>query len=248
MTVHITPGLDMRYMGLPKWPQMIVRGQPVTVGQAKEIIRRTDYAFTGVLSGNDHATIRIIATKLGLPSAMYHHPSNRDDKFDWEAAADFRELWGTIPTDYVTNNWVSSAFVYGPHGWCHPDGTISYDDNVGKWPNLDDIIKDWDTLAAAFPFLDLTVTLMNGESCEDDTRPVVTLKVRNGNVTVCPPEPAVDTTYPARDLADAIQKLATSGVEGRECGIPMAWIDEWGAQHWDKVRAQQTTPHKGGLT
>ena len=196
MSITITDNLDMRYMGLPKWPQMIVRGQPVTLDQAKEIIRRTDRAFTSHLSGNDHKTVRNIAQRLGLPASMYSaydgQPVDEKAERDWQAAEEFRALWGTISTEYVTNNWVSSSFIYGPHGWCHPDGTISYDHNVGKWPDLDDIIKDWDTLATAFPFLDVTITLMNGESCEDSTRPVVTLKVKDGNVTVCPPEPAPD--------------------------------------------------------
>lgn len=248
MSIIITDGLDMRYMGLPKWPQMIVRGQPVTVDQAKEIIRRTDRAFTCHLSGNDHKTVRNIAQRLGLPASMYsaYDGLGRDDEAaqdDWRAAEEFRELWGTISTEYVTNNWVSSAFIYGPHGWCHPDGTISYDHNVGKWPSLDDIIKDWDTLATAFPFLDVTITLMNGESCEEFTRPVVTLKVKDGNVTVCPPEPAPDPVMTPQEQT-ALMIATLSDNVGRECGIPMAWIDEWGAMHWDKVRALQAAQGK----
>jgi hypothetical protein len=229
----------MRYMGLPKWPQMIVRGNPVTLDQAKEIIRRTDDSLTCHLSGNDHATVRLIAKKLGLPSSMYTarggDPKGPDD---WQAAEEYRTLWGAIPTEYVRNNWVSSSYIYGPHGWCHPDGTISFDHNVGKWPDLDDIIKDWDTLATAFPFLELTVTLMNGEACEDNTSPVVTLKVKGGDVTVCAPEPAPDL-MPTPDHI-ALWRNAMSDEVGRECGIPMAWIDEWGAQHWDKVRPSRS--------
>lgn len=236
MTIHITPGLDMGHMGLPKWPQMVVRGQSVTVDQAKEIIRRTDTAFTRSLSGNDHETVRLIATKLGLPSSMYHLPGNWDrGPVDWEAAEVFRELWGTIQTEYVHNNWVSSAFVFGPHGWCHPNGTICYDDNVGKWPDLDEIVKDWDALATAFPFLELTATLMDGESCEDNTSPVVTLMVKDGTVTVCPPER--QPVVVPRDMGAALSALFQN-IPGQECGIPMEWIDEWGAQHWTKVQAQ----------
>jgi hypothetical protein len=36
--------------GLPKWPQMRVEGVPVTLEQAKEIIRRTDTFFTPPLT------------------------------------------------------------------------------------------------------------------------------------------------------------------------------------------------------
>jgi len=242
MAIIITPGLDMRYMGLPKWPQMIVRGQPVTLDQAKEIIRRTDRSFTSHLSGNDHKTVRNIAQRLGLPASMYSaYDGQAVDKAaerDWRAGEAFRELWGTINTEYVHNNWVSSSFIYGPHGWCHPDGTISYDHNVGKRPDIDAIIKDWDALATAFPFLDVTITVMNGESCEDGTRPVVTLKVKDGNVTVCPPEPAPDPVMTPQEQTALMMEVLSNNV-GRECGIPMEWIDEWGAMHWDKVRALQ---------
>lgn len=246
MSIHITSGLNTSRMGLPKWPQMVVRGTPVTVDQAKEIIRRTDSSFTLHMSGNDHKTVRLIATKLGLPSFMYYDPkASKEAEMDWGAAVEFRKLWGTISTEYVHNNWVSSAFVFGPHGWCHPDGTIRYDDNVGKWPGVDDIINDWDTLATEFPFLDLTATLMSGESCEDDTHAVVTLKVKNGTVTVCPPEPIVNSDSPPRDLGAAVDAMFVRA-PGRECGIPMEWIDEWAAQHWAKVQALQVSGGAGG--
>lgn len=244
MSVIITEGLDMRYMGLPKWPQMIVRGHPVTVEQAKEIIRRTDSAFTSHLSGNDHETIREIARRLGLPPAMYScpEPGPGNDRDFWQEAAEFREVWGTIPTEYVYNRWVTSAFIFGPAGWCHPDGTISFDHNVGKRPRLDDIIKDWDTLATEFPFLDITVTLMNGESCEEFTSPVVTLKVKDGNVTVCPPEPPSEVVRP--NMTVALMRTLGDHPPGYEMGVPWSWIDEWGAQHWDKMRALQASREK----
>lgn len=246
MTILIPEGLDPRFRALPKWPQMIVRGKPVTVDQAKEIIRRTDRSFTSHLSGNDHKTIRKIALKLGMPPGSFTafdelYDRAADSKIDWgvawKQARDFRELWGALPTEYVYNNWVSSSFVHGPYGWCHPDGTIEYHYNVGKWPSVESVAKDWDTIATAFPFLDLTVTLLSGENCEDGTEPVVTLKIKDGNVTVCPPEP-LSEPVPRRDVAEALLRMG-GDIEGRECGIPMEWIDEWGAQHRDKVRVLQ---------
>lgn len=48
---------ELLNLGLPKWPQMIVTGQSVTVDQAKNIILRTDsfltdpYKWSG---GNNH--------------------------------------------------------------------------------------------------------------------------------------------------------------------------------------------------
>ena len=242
MTVITAPNVDTNRMGLPKWPQMIVRGQPVTVDQAKEIIRRTDSAFVHSLSGNDHETIKTIAQKLALPSAMWFDQDNRRDwsvqdfHKTWEDAQHYRDVWGVISTEYVRNEWVSSAFIFGPNGWCHPDGTIAFDHNVGKYPSVEAVANDWDLLVTAFPFLDLTATLMSGEGCEDDIRPVATIRVKDGVVTICNPETPPEVIRP--DFSKAIQIINSEDL-GREMGIPMAWIDEWGAMQWEKIRALQ---------
>lgn len=79
---------------------------------------------------------------------------------------------------------VSSCFISGSHGWCHPGGTISFVDNVGKWPSVEEIKNDWEILAKAFPFLKMEITLMDKESCEEDSQPVVSMVVRNEEVTL----------------------------------------------------------------
>lgn len=146
--------------GLPKWPQMIVRGTAVTVEQAKEIIRRTDRSFTGTLSGNDHATNRVIVKKIGMPAGTFYDPRDRAPNYDWDAVETFRTAWGAIYTEYVTNDWIACSFIGGPHGWCHPDGTVFFSDNVGKYPGVEDVARDWAAILSEFPFLDLTATLM----------------------------------------------------------------------------------------
>ena len=93
-----------------------------------------------------------------------------------------------IETEYVWNNWVSSCFIGGPHGWCHPDGTIGYSTNVGKWPEVSDVYDDWTKLAEAFPFLEVEATLMSGEDCEIFTEPVVSMLIRNGTVELIDPK------------------------------------------------------------
>ncbi len=219
--------------GLPKWPQMIVRGTPVTVEQAKEIIRRTDRSFTSTLSGNDHATNRVIAKKIGMPAGTFYDPRDRAPNYDWDAVETFRTAWGAIYTEYVTNDWIACSFIGGPHGWCHPDGTVFFSDNVGKYPGVEDVARDWAAILSEFPFLDLTATLMSGESCEDGAEPVCTITVRDGRVVAGPPQN--DFQRPARrEAAEYVRHLSADPV-GRECAVPMAWIDEWAAQYRAKL-------------
>ena len=106
----------------------------------------------------------------------------------WKNEAKWREAWGVVPTNYVHNDWISCAFVGGPHGWCHPDGTIGFCNNIGKWPSIEEVYSDWKQLAEIFPYIEVEATLMNGEECEDGTKPVVSFLIRNGKVTLVDPD------------------------------------------------------------
>lgn len=183
--------------GLPKWPQMLVTGPPIAQTQALEIIRRTD-SFFSFPHGNDHAFVEEAIRLIGFPKEPVDprrkgsDPKIEEEFFDafhkfWENQAQWKEDWGHLGTQYVRNDWVSSCFISGPHGWCHPDGTISFADNVGKWPSLKEIKNDWEVLAKAFPFLQVEITLMDKESCEEDSQPVVSMVVRNEEVTLVDP-------------------------------------------------------------
>lgn len=138
----------------PKWPQMQVKGARVTFKQASEIIRRTDLLF-GYCSGwysNDEDATKKILLDAGFP---FNSEEDSESVKVWE---NFR---GTIHTGYVSNDWLASCFYAGGHGWCHPDGVIGFVDNVGKWPELHEIIHDWQYLACMFPFLDLMITMVD---------------------------------------------------------------------------------------
>lgn len=53
-------------IGLPKWPQCVIFGNPVTKEQALEIIRRTDNFFNGYF-GNNHEFDNSAAQICRLP-------------------------------------------------------------------------------------------------------------------------------------------------------------------------------------
>lgn len=177
---------ELLSLDLPKWPQMKVTGTPVTREQALEIIRRTDSFFIGH-DGNDHAYNKRLRERLGMTDDDYtkqltfQQYEDRDQKNQ-----EWLRQWGYVQTDYVHNSWISAAFIFGPYGWCHPNGTISFEDNVGKWPSTTTIFNDWTVLAKEFPFVKAGVTLMSGEESQE-TVPVVSFVVHEGQVRVVDP-------------------------------------------------------------
>ena len=223
----MTQTLELLSRALPKWPQMIVTGEPVTVEQAKDIIFRTDRFLTDASEysgGNARDFNDDYRERAGLNEIRETFPKTWWDMVPHAA--------GYIDTQYVRNDWGSCAFVFGPHGWCHPDGTIRFNDNVGKWPSVEDVLNDWTLLAEAFPFLNLHVTLMSGESMDEDTKPVVNIRVQSGTASVCEPDLSVHSA----DITPlAVRSLLSLNMapEDRELGLLDSWYDEYA----EKVRA-----------
>lgn len=224
---------------LPKWPQMLVAGAPVTVEQAKEIIRRTDSFFI-YGGGNDHEWIAAVRRALRMspateywegdvqvPSEVYQE---REDKA-WKYDERWREKWGLLVTEYVTNSWLSSSFIGGPHGWVHPDGKIGYTDNVGKWPSMAELVSDWKYIAESFPFLKLGVVFMSGESCDESRKPVFSIMVDEGTATLMDPY-KVDVhegfeVPQAPGIEESARSFFAKSPRHREHGLSPAWIEEW---------------------
>lgn len=242
-------------LGLPKWPQMLTTGKSVTVEQAKEIIRRTDSFFVWG-GGNAHDYNKRVRARLGMLPEVQDLPnddprrSNLKLLFDEEDA--WRERWGVLATEYVHNSWISCAYVGGPHGWCHPDGQIGFVDNIGKYPSVTAVLAAWRKLAAAFPYLEIGATLMDGEYCEEALRPIVSVEVRDGTATLSDPRwRDVHADHPKATrsggrtcgLFEGVAAIAMQTPDQRECGIEWAWIEEWGrmAEELACAKADQTT-------
>ena len=223
----MTQTLELLSRALPKWPQMIVTGEPVTVEQAKDIIFRTDRFLTDASEysgGNARDFNDDYRERAGLNEIRETFPKTWWDMVPHAA--------GYIDTQYVRNDWGSCAFVFGPHGWCHPDGTIMFADNVGKWPSVEDVLHDWTLLADAFPFLNLHVTLMSGESMDEDTTPVVNIRVQSGTASVCEPDLSVHSAPISSRSVYALNRWSMAPEE-RELGLLDSWYDEYA----EKVRA-----------
>lgn len=226
--------------GLPKWPQMKVKGKSVSPEQALEIIRKTDQFFQG-WGGNDRDFREHWLRAFRVPQHDDFENKSLDGKgnMDYEAytAAQekWRQGWGYIgdQLEYVGNSWIASCFIGGPHGWCDMMGDIEFGYNVGKWPSVEAILRDWQTIAREFPFLDLGVVLMDGEYCEDLSTPIVGMKVFDGKVELKDPRfYDLKTEYGAEPVVkDAAKSFIMSFSMGhaREHGIPQHVLQRWAA-------------------
>lgn len=222
-------------VALPKWPQMYTTGKPVTVEQAKEIIRRTDLFFTMLYAGNRQSYNDMVAKKLNVPLISFTARSTQKgwDEID-RRREQFHKRWGSIRTAYVTNQWVSCSFVGGPHGWCHPDGKIGFIDNVGKWPQVEAVYEDWKMLVKEFPFLEVDVSLKSGESLTEGITTLVGFKIRKGKIKLVGPETVLHEDHPPAtrgnrfdnfsDEDAMVMRMTTSDAEQ---GLPITWIEEW---------------------
>lgn len=213
-------------IGLPKWPQCIIHGKKITEEQALEIIRRTDTFFKSYLCGGNNKSFNEKAREVCKIPQMsedietYDKWENEDKKW--------KERWGTISLNYLSNSWVSSAFIYGPHGWCHPDGTIEYHFNIGKWPEVEEVYNDLIILSEHFPFLDMDVTIMSKEYGEEGNTPIVTLRLKDGEITFIDDFLDVDLSFSTSNDKIAIFKRSQS-----ENYFSLNQIQKWADQVFD---------------
>jgi hypothetical protein len=230
--------MDLINTALPKWPQMLVTGKPVTIAQAKDIIFRTDdflTTFSSYSGGNDHRFKERYRRDAGL-DRFDKNPHNHDSpefyqhfQAEHKAQGELNNALGIVQTEYVHNSWASTAYIHGPYGWCNPTGAIRYFDNIGKWPDVAEVLTDWTLLAKSFPYIDLTATLMSGEHCEEHIVPLVSIRVVNGTAELIPgtiePHEHQNTSRGMFDADDLMRP-------DRERGLPMAWYKEFA----EKVR------------
>lgn len=205
-------------IGLPKWPALLVNGTSVSPEQAKEIIRRTDRGFGD------------ICCFYGTPElckAFGFDQESRPELFDWNKIETWRESWGLLDTNYIHVDWLDSSYIGGPTGWCHPNGSMGCFKNIGKWPSLEDVLKDWEAIASAFPFLDLTATLGDREYCEEGLLSLVEFRISNGKVSLR--EPTVQLGNLSQFALDQTLSYFRDSLEGDfpTSPIPADWIEEW---------------------
>jgi hypothetical protein len=199
---------DFFNIGLPKWPALVVVGDPVSREQAMEILIRTDslrlssndrefdkqlnehlYQIKIDTPGYDSAEIAI-RKKLGLGDdkwvEVFHYQEERRKELNW------------IPLEYLNNSRIVSSWIGGPHGWCDWSGNIGTRNyNIGKWPSVETVFNEWKLIAEAFPFLNLRCQLMADEAEESEVdRPLIEFAVKEGRVQMkVPKKPLTKTSF-----------------------------------------------------
>ncbi len=170
---------------LGKWPEMVVVGEPVTREQANEILIRT-MSRRGWNFCNDKSWTDEVNRVVGFRSE-----SHLDDVESRLAALEYNygvlDDLGVLELEYIYNSRVSSAYLFGAHGWLNWDGVItgnmSY--NVGKWPEADELADEWKLVASTFPYLNLTVQFFSERGEDDGFRtPAFEIRVFDGEAVV----------------------------------------------------------------
>lgn len=176
---------------LPKWPAMTVMGEAVSRDQAAEILIRTNPWYQ---TCNDHEWENLVWKAIGVKVSDSAFPSP-----DTDSLREAEQRLRSIPLSYLHNHRVMSSWIGGPHGWCHWHGdihTVNY--NIGKWPQPEEVLGDWQRIAEAFPFLNLRCQLWSGETSEEAITPVVEYIVRQGRVRAATPKKPL--LYPSCEL------------------------------------------------
>jgi hypothetical protein len=229
-------------VGLPKWPAMVVQGDRVTEVQAAEIIIRT----SGLdIWSNDKKLEADLRSVLGLSSELDMYAiEDRDERLRasrkyWDDVNALRKRYGILPVNYLRNSQIVSCFVGGPHGWVNWSGDVFTNTyNIGKWPDVENVADEWAVIAEAFPYLNLTCQLRNGEACEDGTVPVVEFVVKDGHVTVQPPTATLASAVSSIDK-DVLNMLAIMGNSGyhysHEMGITPSSLEQKIVDVWGEV-------------
>jgi hypothetical protein len=186
---------ELMNVELPKWPQMLVKGSCINPDQAFDIILRTDEFLTSTYKysgGNNHEF-----------NQWYRDISNLwmyED--DVDVQRELRAKLGFIYTEYVCNEWASCSFIYGGHGWCNSYGHIYYEDNIGKWPKVSEVVNEWTLIAKAFPYLNVVISLMSGERSEENNHALVNIRVKQGRVYLRRPNATIHQYQYSEDHED----------------------------------------------
>lgn len=126
----------------------------------------------------------------------------RTDKLiSWEVETGLRiNEYKQLSLKYLYNEWITSDYVLGPHGWCDWDGNIGCSHgNIGPYPTVEWIEYEWKLLLYYFPFLELQCQLFDREVSDVGRKPLIQFNVGKGKVeTILPVKCLPHTVYGAK--------------------------------------------------
>lgn len=151
----------------------------VSKGRAEEIIKRTDDAFiTGPFINYDEFII-----ELQNNSIIPVYSKNNIDSI--EKIQNWYKDNGILELQYFHNDWIASSNINGANGWMHPDGTIYWLNNIGKYPDEESIMSDLNMISSNFTDLDFYVDVFDyemklDEKIPEDIKPIFSKHIHNG--------------------------------------------------------------------
>ncbi len=235
---------DNFYIDLGKWPHLVIHGQKVTEEQAKEFIIRTDkFWFSPKYAGNDYKRIRKYMDDSGLtaleeftdklPSVL-----NRIYVHDY-VINEIKEMLGHIELEFLNTHFACTSYIGGPFGIVHPDGTVHFKSNIGRYPSLEKIQKELVSLATNFSFLNFEGSLFT-ESCSDHMEYLgCSFKVKNGNVEfveeqLCPLGEDNFRSYFEKRMETRMKSIE-DGYFDYEYGLDQSFYDEMASKIKKKI-------------
>jgi hypothetical protein len=202
---------------LTKWPRLLVTGDAVTPEQANDILIRTSPPF---MLSNDHEWVRLVCAEYGIPvQPAYPGATKWCEPVHKELVWTFRDL-EVIPLFHLYNRAVMSSWPGGFQAWCGWDGEIGCSTwNIGKWPDQDDVTRDLESIAAAWPFLRMHVQLISDEG---EGEIAATWAVRDGQAALVEPAGRI---RPVEDY-DMSRMMRMLGSPGSERGVSLERLRE----------------------
>lgn len=119
----------------------------------------------------------------------------------WESKHGFRQGGITyLPLIFLCNEWITSEYSKGPHGWCDWEGNIGcHYGNIGPNATAEWIEYEWKLIAYYFPFLSLRCQLFDRDVNDVGRKPIVEYEVNEGVVkTLLPSDCLPHSVYGAK--------------------------------------------------
>lgn len=194
-----------QYLG--KWPQMTVKGKTISRKRAREIIIRCINPFY-IFSNNREHREEIIKI-LQIPNEPKSRSEyNSEEDYSENFSKDFRKYWQRflknkkrlkiLDLNFIclTSILNSDDFMVCPYGWLSWDGEIEFIGNIGKWPDIEEVFKEWKIIAKNFPYLEMEIQLWNNDIyCDYNSipdnyviKPIIQFNLKNGKCIFTKPE------------------------------------------------------------
>lgn len=207
------------YLG--KWPCLVVVGDPVTPEQAMEILIRTDMLefITNDKYFNNKCASYFYGRQIDSLGSFSDQFRGEDGKVDfhnyWRFKDRTKDAVGQIDLQYLYNSRIMSSWMGGPHGWCDWNGYIGCSNyNIGKWPSVEEVCKEWQAIATAFPYLNIKSQLIADEG---EGNIAIEFEVKDGKVTVKTPDSLLKAVEDY-DVGEAIKRIVHQGYSEDERG------------------------------